>query len=138
MSSKQFVLIALSSLVGAGVLFARDDDPSASTSEQLPTTAELLRKIEKLEQRIAVLEKELQQRPLRLNTPGVPVPPQAMPWVPRPDGQPDTQPLPQPNFTEPRDYWHKGHINGRPFYILPVGQSQVSQPAASSGKPSGP
>ena len=104
---KQFCVL-LFLIVGTYVA-ADQRAPLRSPAE--PTLGELERRIQLLEDRIQALEVE--NRNLRRSkTSLLPAPTQQQIDVP-----PKTYPAPP----AVNDYWHKGIINGRPFYVIPVG-----------------
>ena len=120
---------------GLNFLWARSAAQETSARPPAVVTDELLRRIEQLEARIAELERRSQPvinapvqptrpAPQTLPPPHTPIPgtgvlPEAGPALPQP------LPVPPAAETGPADYWHKGMINGRPFYIIPLGQQQT-------------
>ena len=119
---------------GPGYLSAQETTDAPDERLRSATTAELLKRIEQLEARIAELEKRNQPAPVIPSLPVVPPPqlktlPQTPKGSPVPNNSiPFTQPLPldvPPATKTVPNYWHKGMINGRPFYIIPLGEQKT-------------
>lgn len=108
-------------LWGISCLPAQDSDSQKQAKN--PTTEELLERIEKLESRIAELEQKSRSKLVR---PTLALPqkgPQLTPpaWAPDGRNQPvPTFPAPAPAPLAEPPHWHKGLINGQPFYIVPA------------------
>ena len=108
--------ISVISLLLVGTYVAADPrSPQHLPAE--PTLGELERRIQLLEDRIRTLERQNRTQ-LQQSIPQ-PIPTQEPALIP--PGKPSA-PAPPAN-----DYWHKDVINGHPFYVIPVGHTDLAQ-----------
>ncbi len=125
-------------VLSSASLFADDKDRSPSQSPNTDRITALLQRIEVLERRVAMLEKQSSPPPPQYpaaNRSASPVAPQVHPRHPylpaqrplpdayRPSDSPALQNAPPINTPDPR--WQKLEVNGHTFYVVPAAQAET-------------